>query len=79
MVSGAHVVLCMTGPYFLKLMFCPQNGDNRQSLRFFKHTEKFSYIEMGMVMNGCDHSGQRTLKFAVSHEEINGINWFLVH
>ena len=73
MVSGAHVVLCMTGPYFLKLMFCPPK------IGFFKHTGTFSYIGVGMVINGCAHSGHKTLKFAVSHEEINGINWFLVH
>ena len=26
MVLGAHVVLCMTDPDFLKITFCPQNG-----------------------------------------------------
>ena len=28
-------------------------------------------IGVGMVINGCDHSGSRTLNLAVSHEEIN--------
>ena len=31
-----------------------------------------------VVINGCAHSGRRILKLAVSHKEINGINWFLV-
>ena len=35
-------------------------------------------IGMGVVINGCAHSGCWYLKFAVSHKEINGINWFLV-
>ena len=34
-------------------------------------------IGMGMVKNGCGHPGLRTLKLAVSQEEISGINWFL--
>ena len=29
---------------------------------------------MGMVKNGCGHPGLRTLKLAVSQEEISGIN-----
>ena len=35
-------------------------------------------IGIGVVINGCAHSGCRNLKLAVSHKEINGINWFLV-
>ena len=31
-----------------------------------------------MVINGFIYSGGRTLKSAVSHEELNGINWFLL-
>ena len=31
-----------------------------------------------MVINGYAHSDHRILKLTVSHEEINGINWFLV-
>ena len=30
------------------------------------------------VKNGCDHSGCRTGKLAVSQEGISGINWYLV-
>ena len=41
---GAHVVLCMTGPDFLKIMFCPQNGENRPSPGFFECIRKFSFI-----------------------------------
>ena len=37
----------------------------------------FKNIGVGMVVNGCKHSGPRTLKLAVSHKEINRINWFL--
>ena len=33
---------------------------------------------MGVVINQCAHSGHRTLKLAVTHEEVNGIKWFLV-
>ena len=33
---------------------------------------------MGVVINGCAHSGSRNLELAVSHKEINGINWFFV-
>ena len=35
-------------------------------------------IEMGVVINECDHSGCRNLKLTVSHKEINGINLFLL-
>ena len=35
-------------------------------------------IGVGLVKNGCGHSGLRTLKLAVSQEGINLINWFLV-
>ena len=33
---------------------------------------------MGVVKNGCGHSGLRTIKLAVSQKGINEINWFLV-
>ena len=33
---------------------------------------------VGVVINWCAHSGRRTLKLTVSHEDINGTNWFLV-
>ena len=35
-------------------------------------------IGVGMVQNGCDHSGLTTLKLAVPQKGINGISWFLV-
>ena len=36
-------------------------------------------IGVGMVKNGCGHSGLMTLKLGVFHQErINGVNWFLV-
>ena len=35
-------------------------------------------IRVGVVKNGCDYTGPRTLKLAVSQREINRINWFLV-
>ena len=31
-----------------------------------------------MAINGCAYSDFRTLKFMVSHQEINGTNWFFV-
>ena len=30
---------------------------------------------MGVVKNGCSHSGYRAFKLATSHKGINGINW----
>ena len=44
MVLGAHVVLWMTEPDFLKIMFCPQNGENRPSPGFFEYIGKFSFF-----------------------------------
>ena len=44
MVLGAHVVLCMTEPDFLKIMFWPQNGKNRLSPGFFECIGKFSFF-----------------------------------
>ena len=43
-VLGAHVVLCMTEPDFLKIMLCPQNGENKRSLGFFEYVGKFSFF-----------------------------------
>ena len=120
MVLGAHVVLCMTEPDFLKKMFYPQNGENRPSPGFFECIGKSSYFfsvlyffinlvynESLYYCNSCmleqisylgkfwflrygpkcswpirlrDFSiNRRTLKLAVSHKEINEINWFLVY
>ena len=44
MVLGAHMVLCMTEPEFLKILFCPQNGENRPSSGFFECIGKFSFF-----------------------------------
>ena len=44
MMSGAHVVLCMTQQDFLKIMFCPRNGKNRPRLGFFECIGKFSFF-----------------------------------
>ena len=46
MVLGAHVVLCMTEPDFLKKMFYPQNGENRPSPGFFECIGKFSFFSV---------------------------------
>ena len=35
-------------------------------------------IGVDIVKNGCGHSGLKKLKLAVSQEEINGVNSFLV-
>ena len=112
------MLLCMTEPDFLKIMFCPQNRENMPSLWFFECIGKFSlfsqfkffsiwsimkvYITItavclnkfhiwensgswDMAHNALGQSGLqdfsincRTLKLAVSHKEINEINWFLV-
>ena len=44
MVLGAHAVLCMIEPDFLKKMFYPQNGENRPSPGFFECIGKFSFF-----------------------------------
>ena len=44
MVLEAHVVLCMTEPDFLKIMFRHQNGENRPSPGFFEVIGKFSFF-----------------------------------
>ena len=44
MVLQAYVVLCMTEADFLKIMFCPQNGENRPSPGFFGCIGKFSFF-----------------------------------
>ena len=118
-VLGAHVMLCMTEADFLKIMFCPQNGENRPSPGFFECIGKSSYFfsvlyffinlvynESLYYCNSCmleqiSYLGKfwflrygpkcswpirlqdfsincRTLKLAVSHKEVNEINWFLV-
>ena len=44
MVLQAYVVLCITEADFLKIMFCPQNGENRPSPGFFGCIGKFSFF-----------------------------------
>ena len=44
MVLQAYVVLCITEADFLKIMFCPQNGENRPSPGFFECIGKFSFF-----------------------------------
>ena len=44
MELGAHVMLCMTAPNFLEIIFCPKNGENRPSLGFFECIGKFSFF-----------------------------------
>ena len=58
---------------------------NDENARFFAYWCKFienkswlKNIGVGIVKNGCGHSGLRTLKLAVSQEWINGVSWFLV-
>ena len=104
--------------YFLKIMFCRQNGENKPRPGFFECIEKFFFFQFFIFFinlvyneslyycNSCmleqmsylgkfwflrydpkcswpirlwDFSiNRRTLKLAVSHKEINEINWFLV-
>ena len=49
MVLGAHMVLCMTEPEFLKILFCPQNGENRPSPGFFECIGKFSFFSQFFI------------------------------
>ena len=44
MVLGTHVVLYMTEPDFLKIMYCPQNREKRPSLGFFECIGKFDFF-----------------------------------
>ena len=41
---------------------------------FIEIKSSLKNIELGMVKNGCGHSGLRTLKLAVSQKGINGMN-----
>ena len=57
---------------------------NDEKFRVFACWSKFidfknwlKNIGMGMPINMFVHSGCRNLKLAVSHKEINGINWFV--
>ena len=43
-----------------------------------KIKSRFKNIEVGVVNNGCGHSGLRTLNLALPQKGITGINWFLV-
>ena len=58
MVLGAHVVLRMTEPDFLKKMFYPRNGDNRPGPGFFECIGKFRFFSqfficfINLVYNG---------------------------
>ena len=49
MVLQAYVVLCMTEADFLKIMFCPQNGENRTSPGFFECIGKFSFFSQFFI------------------------------
>ena len=56
MLLGAPVVLHMTGPDFLKIMFCPQNGETRPSPGFFEKVHFFFsvlYLFINLVYNEC--------------------------
>ena len=44
MLLGAHVMLRRIEPDFLRIMLCPQNGENRPSLGFLECIEKFSFF-----------------------------------
>ena len=57
---------------------------NNEKARFFVCWYKFMEIKgwlenvgVGVVKNGCGHSGLRTLKLAIPQEGMNVINWFL--
>ena len=49
MVLGVHVVLCMTEPDFLKIMFCPKNGENGPSLGFLECIGKLSFFSQFFI------------------------------
>ena len=49
MVLGVHLVLCMTGPDFLKKMFYPQNRENRPSPGFFECIGKFNFFSQFFI------------------------------
>ena len=46
--------------------------------RFIEIKISLNNVGMGVVINMYVQSGHKTLKLALSQEEINGINWFLM-
>ena len=57
MVLGAHVVLCMTEPDFLRKMFYLKIGENRPSPGFFESTFFFLvlyfFLSVWSIMKVC--------------------------
>ena len=60
-VLGAQVVLCMTEPDFLKIMFCPQIGEKSQAQgnvqeyigKFFFFLSSSFFLSICSIMNVC--------------------------
>ena len=48
---GGHLVLCMTEPDFLKIMFLPKNGENKPSLGLFECMGKFSFFLNSLIFS----------------------------
>ena len=67
---------------FKSTIHLEQNGEKAWFLvcwcRFMEIKSWLKNIGVGMVRNGCGHSGLTTLNLAVSQEGINVINWLLV-
>ena len=68
--------------YFKLTIYLEQNDEKAWFLacwcRLIEIKSWLKNIGVGVVKNGCDHSGLRTLKLVVSQEGINGISWLLV-
>ena len=66
-----------------KLIISPEHKDEKAWFfacwyRVMEIKSWLKNIGVGMVKNGCEYSGLRTLKLAVSQTGVIGINWFLV-
>ena len=68
-----------SGRRIFKSTLFPEQNDEKAW--FFAYWYKFIEIKswlknigVGVVINGCTNYGCRTLKLAISHEKINGIN-----
>ena len=77
MLLGAPVVLYMTGPDFLKIMFCPQNGETRPRPGFFEKVQFFFsvlYLFINLVYNECLYYCSSCMLEKISYL---GTFWFL--
>ena len=76
-------VLGQSNCCIFKLTTSPEQNDEKAWFfacwcRFIEIKSWLKNIGVGMVRNGCDHSGLKTLKLAVSQEGVNWVTWSLI-